>query len=257
MDAVYRSFIDSIRAARLVALVTIIDGPKQGAKMVVWPGGNSEGTLGDPALDSSAIRATLLQMERLHPAQAVVETPGMTVTVFIDVQPPPAKLIVIGAVHMAIPLVTFAKTLGYHTTVIDPRAAFATSERFGHADRLCIDWPTEALESIEIDEATSIVVVTHDEKIDDPALLFACRSAARYVGALGSRRTHAARTVRLRELGLSDAEIARIRAPIGLSIGARRPEEIAVSIIAEIIAVANLPSTGDSATTSAFSKENT
>ncbi|MBK8046952.1 MAG: XdhC family protein [Anaerolineales bacterium] len=247
MEAVFRCFLDAIRAAQLVALVTVIDGPRQGAKLVVWPGGKSEGSLGDPTLDENAVRTTLLQIERLQPAQALIETAGETAMVFIDVQPPPPKLIVVGAVHMAIPLITFARTLGYHTTVIDPRSAFATSERFGHADRLCIGWPTETLRAIAIDEATSIVVVTHDEKIDDPALVFACRSPARYIGALGSRRTHAARTVRLRALGLADAEIARIRAPIGLPIGARRPEEIAVSIIAEIIAVANLASAEESA----------
>jgi xanthine dehydrogenase accessory factor len=152
------------------------------------------------------------------------------------VQPPPPKLLIVGAVHIAIPLITIANVLGFHTVVLDARSAFATPERFAHADRLQIGWPADALPELQVDESTYVVVLTHDEKIDDPALLYACRSLARYIGALGSKRTHAQRVERLRSLGLSDAEIARIHAPIGLDIGARKPEEIAVAILAEIIA---------------------
>ena len=136
-------------------------------------------------------------------------------------------------------LVTFGKTLGYHTVVIDPRTAFATSARFAHADRLVAGWPDTVLPTLGIDEATCVAVLTHDEKIDDPALAFVCRSPARYIGALGSRRTHAARVERLLQAGLRADEVARIHAPIGLNIGARRPEEIALAIMAEIVATTN------------------
>ena len=159
--------------------------------------------------------------------------------VFVDVQAPPPKLVVVGAVHMAVPLVTFARVLGFHTIVLDARSAFATPARFGHADQLLVGWPADLLPTLGIDEATYVVVLTHDEKIDDPALLYACRSPARYIGALGSRRTHAKRVERLRALGLDEAALARIHAPIGIHIGARRPEEIAVSIVAELVAVMN------------------
>jgi xanthine dehydrogenase accessory factor len=146
---------------------------------------------------------------------------------------------IVGAVHIAIPLISYAKVLGFHTIVLDARSAFATPERFQHADRLQIGWPADALAELDVDEGTYVVVLTHDEKIDDPALVYACRSPARYIGALGSRRTHARRCERLAELGLTEAELARIHAPIGISIGARTPEEIAISIAAELVTARN------------------
>jgi xanthine dehydrogenase accessory factor len=167
------------------------------------------------------------------------EEQGQANAVFVDVQPPPPKLVIVGAVHIAIPLIELARVIGFHTTVLDARSAFATPERFGHADRLLIGWPADTLAELSVDESTYFAVLTHDEKIDDPALLYACRSKARYIGALGSRRTHARRVERLRELGLREEEIARIRAPIGVDIGARTPEEIAVAIVAQVVAARN------------------
>jgi len=142
-------------------------------------------------------------------------------------------------VHIAAALVTYANVLGFRTVVLDARTAFATPERFAHAAELIARWPADALAAQNLDEGSCVVVLTHDEKIDNPALAVALRSPARYVGALGSRKTHAKRVAALRELGLGDAEIARIHAPIGLPIAARRPEEIALSIMAEIVAVVN------------------
>jgi xanthine dehydrogenase accessory factor len=144
-------------------------------------------------------------------------------------------MFIVGAVHIAIPLVTFAKTLGFHTVVIDARGAFATPERFGHADELVQAWPDEALEG-RLNSNSYVVLLTHDPKLDDPAIMLALPSPARYVGALGSPSTHAKRVERLREEGVPGELLARLHAPIGLKIGARTPEEIAVSIIAEIVA---------------------
>jgi xanthine dehydrogenase accessory factor len=144
----------------------------------------------------------------------------------------------IGAVHISIALTAFAAQLGFRTVVVDARAAFATGERFGHANELIHAWPDEALVG-RLHPNTAVVVLTHDPKLDDPALMVALPSAARYVGALGSKKTHAERVVRLREAGLTAADIDRLHAPIGLSIGGRTPGEIALSIMAQIVAVRN------------------
>lgn len=156
--------------------------------------------------------------------------------VFIEVWNPKLRLIVIGAVHTAQALVPLARLAGYDVTVIDPRTAFGTAVRFPDTT-LCHDWPDKALTALEPDRRTAIVTLTHDPKLDDPALRVALNSDAFYVGALGSRRTHAKRTDRLAAAGFDSTAIARIRGPIGLAIGALTPAEIAISIIAEITAV--------------------
>ena len=150
--------------------------------------------------------------------------------------PPPPRLIVVGAVHVAVHLVHYARRLGFETVVVDPRTAFATPERFAHADRLVSEWPQEALPEIGLDENGYLAVLSHDLKIDVPALVWALRQPARYIGALGSKKTHAKRVTALREAGVDDAAIERIHAPIGLDLGGRRAEEIALSVMAEIVA---------------------
>ena len=155
---------------------------------------------------------------------------------FLNVQVPPVKLVVTGAVHISQALQPMARELNLDMTVIDPRTAFATSERFPDV-RLIADWPDEALKTIALDRYTAFVALTHDPKIDDPALEAALRSACFYVGALGSRKTHAKRAERLKAAGFGDGDIARIRAPIGLNIGAVSPAEIALSIVGEIVSV--------------------
>ncbi|HWL83671.1 MAG TPA: XdhC family protein [Roseomonas sp.] len=155
---------------------------------------------------------------------------------FIQPYNPPLRLIVVGAVHIAQALVPMAAGLGYAVTVIDPRRAFATEERFGTGVTLVDEWPDEAMASLAPDARTAVVTLTHDPKLDDPALEVALRSPAFYIGALGSRRTHAKRVARLTEAGLTEAEIGRIAAPVGLSIGAVTAPEIALSILAEIVA---------------------
>ena len=157
----------------------------------------------------------------------------------IAVHNPPLRLIVVGAVHIAQPLVAIAHTCGYATTLIDPRAAFGSDARFP-GQTILDDWPDDALATLAPDARTAIVTLTHDPKLDDPALRFALRAPVFYIGALGSKKTHAKRVDRLAAAGFTEAEIARIAAPVGLDIGARTPAEIAVSIMAQITAALRL-----------------
>lgn len=153
---------------------------------------------------------------------------------FFTVHVPPPRIIVIGAVHISQALEPMGKMIGFDTTIIDPRMAFATRERFPDM-RLISEWPHEALPRIGLDRYTAFVALTHDPKIDDPGLTLALQSGCFYIGALGSRKTHGRRVERLKASGFSDAQIARIHAPIGLNIGAISPSEIALSILAEIV----------------------
>jgi xanthine dehydrogenase accessory factor len=155
---------------------------------------------------------------------------------FLNVFNPPLRVVVVGAVHIAQALVPLAVQLGYGITVVDPRRAFATDERFPGVT-VSTDWPDEALDALRPDRRTAIVTLTHDPKLDDPALDRALKSESFYIGALGSRKTHAARLARLRALGHDDATMARIRGPVGLNIEAVTAPEIALSILAEIVAV--------------------
>ena len=153
--------------------------------------------------------------------------------VFLTVHVPSARLVITGAVHISQALAPMAALVGYDVTIVDPRTAFASQERFPDV-KVIAEWPDEALPPLNIDHYTAFVALTHDPKIDDPALLHALQRDCFYIGALGSRKTHGRRVDRLKQAGISDAAIARIHAPIGLSIGAVSPAEIAVSILAEI-----------------------
>lgn len=155
--------------------------------------------------------------------------------VFLTVHVPPPRLVVTGAVHISQALAPMARLLGYDVTIIDPRTAFASIERFPEV-KVIAEWPDAALPPLGIDRYTALVALTHDPKIDDPALLHALKRNCFYIGALGSKKTHARRVARLQEQGVSDADIVRIHAPIGLPIGAVSPAEIAVAIMAEITA---------------------
>lgn len=159
---------------------------------------------------------------------------------FLNVYAPTARLVIVGAVHISQALAPIAQSLGYDVTVVDPRTAFASPERFPDVP-LIAEWPDMALPPLNIDHYTAFVALTHDPKIDDPALLHAFARDCFYIGALGSRKTHAKRGDRLRGQGASDVDIARIHAPIGLAIGAVSPAEIAVSIMAQITATLRLP----------------
>jgi len=191
-------------------------------------GGLAQRLPADEAMLTSAFREG-------QPRSGVVLPDGRTSVVFIPFFPP-QRLIIVGAVHIAISLVRFANELDYETIVIDPRPVFATPERFGHADQLLVAWPQEVIPELQPDHGTSIAVISHDDKIDIPALKLALESDARYIGALGSRKTMARRAAILREAGFTDADLARIHNPIGLDLGGRTPEEIALAIMAEVVA---------------------
>ncbi|WP_322517967.1 XdhC family protein [Rhodopseudomonas palustris] len=169
---------------------------------------------------------------------ATIEVDGRKL--FLNVYAPTAKLVIVGAVHISQALAPLARSLGYDVTVVDPRTAFASPERFPDVP-LIAEWPDVALPPLNIDHYTAFVALTHDPKIDDPALLHAFARDCFYIGALGSKKTHARRIDRLKEQGASDADVARIHAPIGLAIGAVSPSEIAVSIMAEITATLRQP----------------
>ncbi|MDB5521135.1 MAG: XdhC/CoxF family protein [Tardiphaga sp.] len=186
---------------------------------------------------SDPLHAALAKQLRMGKS-AMIEADGHRL--FLNVHAPTARLVIIGAVHISQALAPMARALDYDVTVIDPRTAFASPERFPDVP-LIADWPEVALPPLNVDAYTAFVAVTHDPKIDDPALLHAFERACFYIGALGSRKTHAKRGERLKAMGASDADIARIRAPIGLNIGAVSPSEIAVSIMAEITATLRMP----------------
>jgi len=160
--------------------------------------------------------------------------------VFLTVHVPPPRLVITGAVHISQVLAPIGKLLGYDVTIVDPRTAFATPERFPDV-KVIAEWPDQALPPLGIDHYTAFVALTHDPKIDDPALTHALSRDCFYIGALGSKKTHGRRVARLKEQGLSDKDIARIHAPIGLPIGAVSPAEIATAIMAEITARLRLP----------------
>jgi len=173
-------------------------------------------------------------LERLRQGRSgLVEADGRAL--FLTVQAPPVKVVVIGAVHISQALAPMARGLDLDVAIIDPRTAFATQERFPGVPVLA-EWPDEALPRLGLDRYTALVALTHDPKIDDPALTAALRAECFYIGALGSRKTHARRVERLTQAGFGESEIGRIHAPIGLDIGAVSPAEIAVSILAEIVA---------------------
>ncbi len=234
----YTAVHQTIVADRLAATVTLIRGPAEvvGRELIVYEDGSQQGTLGtwldEPAI--AAARAALVeeQAQRLTLPEIATEP----IEIFIDVLRPAPALIMVGGVHIAVALAAIAKTLDYRTIVIDPRRAFGNKARFPYVDRLIQAWPDEAFRQLSLTRSTAVAMLTHDPKIDDPALKIVLASHAFYVGALGSRATQAKRLGRLRDAGLSDEQLARLRGPIGLKIGAQSPEEIALAVMAEIVA---------------------
>ncbi len=225
-------FEEIARTGGRATAVTMLEGPAPGAKLLVEADGARSGSLGSPELDDEAARtaAELLWTERSERRGAL----------FFDVTAPAPRLIVFGAVDIARPLCTLARTAGLRPYVVDPRARFARPERFPDADQVIAAWPDEAFATLGgIDPATSIVVLTHDPKLDDAALEIALRSPARFVGAMGSRRAQERRRERLLALGLGDEELGRLAAPLGLDLGGVTPGETALSVLAEIIAASH------------------
>ena len=245
-SSLYEVLRDEIRAERPVALVTLItraDGGDVGAKLLVRPGADALGSLGNPELDRVLARdaegelAAGLTITRHYGPNGEARQEG--VSVFIESFSPPPRMIIFGAVDFTAALVRASKLLGYRVTVCDARPVFATKQRFPLADEVVNDWPDRHLNAVgaTLGPADAVCVLTHDPKFDVPAIRAAVTTKVGYLGAMGSRKTHNTRSERLREAGLTDADIDRVMAPIGIDIGARTPEETAISIVAEIIAL--------------------
>jgi len=237
--AVYPFIQQLITNEQAGACVTILTGPDElvGRKMAFDVNGRSVGNLGVKALEEAA-RAAVQQTSHSRRVELTVDSGQLTVdrlAAFVDVYRPAPTLVMVGGVHIAVALTNIAKTLGYRTIVVDPRRAFGSQARFPHVDKLIQAWPEQAFSKIEVTRDTAVALLTHDPKIDDPALHVVLNSQAFYIGALGSRKTHAKRKQRLSDHGFDAATIDRIHAPIGLDIGADNPEEIALSVMAEIV----------------------
>lgn len=208
------------------------DGELPAPLLLVHDDGTMTGSLGNGALDKALVEAAGDALQR--GASRTVELGGRSY--FIEAYPVRPRLVMVGAVEVARSLVRIAKELGYGTVVVDGRSAFATAERFPDVDQLVIGWPDEVADEIGLGPNDAVAVLSHDVKFDEPAIVEALRRGCRYVGAVGSRKTQVDRRDRLREAGVTDAQMARLRGPIGLDLGGRAPAETALSIMAEIVA---------------------
>ncbi|MFI6932540.1 XdhC family protein [Streptomyces sp. NPDC050287] len=240
---VLRSALSAAARNEPTAVARVVRGPAEllGRPLVVRSDKGYEGGLGGhPELDRTAASEARALLDAGRTGTVELSADGSRcpggLTLLVEARVPPPRMIVFGAVDFAAALVRVGKFLGYHVTVCDARPVFATEARFPEADDVVVDWPHRYLRGTTTDARTVLCVLTHDAKFDVPLLETALRMPVAFVGALGSRRTHADRDRRLREAGLTDAELARLRSPIGLDLGARTPEETALSIAAEIVA---------------------
>jgi xanthine dehydrogenase accessory factor len=231
-----------LQSNRPFSVVSVIDGPGDllGKTMLVSED-NVQLGLGE-RLDQACIEKARAAQAEGRSQSVELAWQGEQVRVFIETVKPTPALIMVGGVHIAIALTALAKTLGFQTVVIDPRRAFGNAARFPDVDRLIQSWPEEALSQVDVSSGAAVVMLTHDPKIDDPALKVVLNSPAFYIGALGSRATHEKRRRRLLADGVTSAQLDRLHAPIGLDIGAETPEEIALAIMAEIVAAQRQPS---------------
>ncbi|WP_423834193.1 XdhC family protein [Streptomyces manipurensis] len=241
--AVFEAALAAASRGEAAALARVAEGPAElmGRAVLVRTEGPFEGGLGGhPELDRTiaAEARALLDAGRTGVLEIGADGRlcGEPLKVLVESSVPPPRMIVFGAIDFASALVRIGKFLGYRVTVCDARPVFATKNRFPEADEIVVDWPHRYLESTEVDGRTVLCVLTHDAKFDVPLLELALRLPVAYVGAMGSRRTHEDRNARLREVGVTELELARLRSPIGLDLGARSPEETALSIAAEIVA---------------------
>jgi xanthine dehydrogenase accessory factor len=234
--AEFAEVADAVDAAAPVAVATFVSGPTMGRRLIVWPDRVS-GSLGDARLDAAVVDNAVAMLDQ---GTTGLRHYDSDVSVFVQAFAPPPRMIVFGAIDFSAAVARIGKFLGYHVTVCDARPIFATPRRFPEADEVVVSWPhrylADALEQGLVDKRTVLCVLTHDAKFDVPLLELALRTDCAYIGAMGSRVTHDDRMVKLRECGLSEAELARLSSPIGLDLGGRTPEETAISIAAEIIA---------------------
>ncbi|MGW1410983.1 XdhC family protein [Streptomyces sp. NPDC002403] len=240
---VFAAALTAAARGAAAALARITDGPAEllGRPLLVHPDGSYEGGLGGhPELDRTAAADARALLDAGRTGSVTIGAEGsrcgQPLTLLVESSVPPPRMIVFGAIDFASALVRAGKFLGYHVTLCDARPVFATKDRFPEADELVVDWPHRYLAATGVDARTVLCVLTHDAKFDVPLLELALRMPVAYVGAMGSRRTHLERNDRLREVGVTELELARLHSPIGLDLGARTPEETALSIAAEIVA---------------------
>ncbi|MEZ5410506.1 MAG: XdhC/CoxI family protein [Acidimicrobiales bacterium] len=247
-DSLFSRLRQAIRSEAPIALATVVQGPSTGSKLIVEPaaegtGHTSVGSLGNPDLDRVVVRDLIGELAAGTSGVRHYGPNGEArqdeVMVFLESFAPPPQMLIFGAVDFTAALSRVGKVLGYRVTVCDARPVFATTQRFPYADEVVVDWPHRLLDKVgpRLGPRDAICVLTHDPKFDVPAVIGALKTGAGYIGAMGSRRTTDDRNRRLRDEGVSDGELARVLAPIGLDIGARTPEETAISICAEIIAL--------------------
>jgi xanthine dehydrogenase accessory factor len=228
--------LDAARGSGGEVVATVIEGPGLGGTLRVFDDGRTEEAGGD--LPADLVRdAALAALAREASVTTTFDTAAGPATVFLEVYPRRPRLVIFGGVHIATALIPLARALGYYTIVADGRQAFLDRERFPDADELILGWPDEVFEKIGLDRSCYVCVLSHDPKFDEPALLAALQSPARYVGALGSKKTQVARRDWLRSNGVSEETLARLRGPIGLDLGGRHPAETALAILAEMTAV--------------------
>ncbi len=246
--SLYTTLRDRLRSQQPTALVTVVDGVGVGAKLLVVPDGEPQGTLGNAELDRIVARDALAELEAGRSGirhygpegqttpEDLVDSP--TVSVFVESWAPPPQMWIFGAVDFTAALSRVAKVLGYRVIVCDAREVFATRRRFPAADEVVVSWPGPLFDQrgAQLGTRDAVCVLTHDSKFDVPAVRGALATRVGYIGVMGSRKTHDKRTERLREAGVTETELARLMSPIGLDLGARTPEETAISICAEIIA---------------------
>lgn len=224
------------------SVVTFVDGPEKGAKVVLASDGSVvSGRLPRDSSESITQDALALMGRERHHSLTYDEH-----TVFFETLAPPQDLLIFGAVHIGQALATFAELMGYRVSVIDSRAAFATEDRFPTAHRVLVGWPNDLMDQLQFDRRTWLVVLSHDKRHEDPVLEAALRSPVRYIGTMGSRRTHKLRVERLEAKGFDNEAIGRIHSPVGLDIGGESPQEVAVSILAEMTLVRYGSGSGDS-----------
>jgi xanthine dehydrogenase accessory factor len=235
----YATLRPIINSDHSIIIATVISSPIDllGRQLIVEDDDQTLGSIA-PEIDREVLAAA---QDVLCTGKSQRFTPPSTepIEVFLDVIAPAPEIIAVGGVHIAIVLTQIAKVMGYRTTVIDPRGVFGTDTRFPNVDRLIHAWPDEALKQITLSCLSAVVMLTHDPKLDDPALKIVLPSEAFYIGALGSRVTQEQRRQRLLAAGLSEADLAKLHGPIGIDLGGQTPEEIALAVMAEIVAVRN------------------
>ena len=234
---VHEALMRALQADELIAQATVLTGESAGEQVLLRPDGTKVGDIRNLTLFEHVVTHGAALFRRQETRKVEIEGGEENADVFIQVYPPSPRLIVVGAVHIAVPLVALGNTMGFRTIVVDARSAFATRERFPHADEMLVKWPAEALESLHLDEGSYVAILSHDAKFDIPALQVAVQSKARYVGVLASKHTYQILHEALREEGVPEELLARVHTPIGIKkLGSQGPEGIAFSIMAEVIA---------------------